>query len=186
MALDRHIVMDGHQRRVILSIGGRRGQTVAEHVEDDDEPTCGVQHAVGADQPVVRLEKDGGIGVIIVNYRPVNALGPGVADADIRGFGTGRKMGTRKKNYCNDVAVRLGYEGEAKSIQDLYLDGKRNDAAALVPDALADEISLCGSAERIKDRPAVWKECTAKGHIGTMVLKGASVDAMRVVAEAVL
>ena len=73
------------------------------------------------DQPVVRLEKDGDIGVIIVNYPPVNALGPGVADgiiaclnqangdpsikamvlmgdgrsfiagADIRGFGTGRK-----------------------------------------------------------------------------------------------
>jgi hypothetical protein len=66
------------------------------------------------------------------------------------------------------------------------LDGKRNEAAALVPDALVDEISLCGPAERIKDRVAVWKECAKAGHIGTMVLKGASVEAMRVVAEAVL
>jgi hypothetical protein len=55
-----------------------------------------------------------------------------------------------------------------------------------VPDALVDEISLCGSAERIKDRLAIWKDCAAKEHIGTMVLKGASVEAMRVVAEAVL
>ncbi len=95
-------------------------------------------------------------------------------------------MGARKKNYYNDVAVRLGYEGEAKAIQDLYLDGKRNEAAALIPDALVDEISLCGPAERIKDRLAAWKDCAKAGHIGTMVLKGASVDAMRVVAEAVL
>lgn len=95
-------------------------------------------------------------------------------------------MGARKKNYYNDVAVKMGYEGEAKAIQDLYLDGKRNEAAALVPDALVDEISLCGPADRIKDRLGAWRDAAKAGHIGTMVLKGASVDAMRVVAEAVL
>lgn len=95
-------------------------------------------------------------------------------------------MGARAKNYYNDVAIKLGYEAAAKTIQDLYLDGKKNEAAAQVPDALVDEISLCGPAARIKDRLAAWKQAGKAGHVGTMVLKGASTEAMRVVAEAVL
>ena len=95
-------------------------------------------------------------------------------------------MGARAKNYYNDVAIKLGYPDAAKTIQDYYLDGKKNEAAAAVPDALIDEISLCGPAERIKDRLAAWKDCAKSGHLGTMVLKGASIEAMRVVAEAAL
>ena len=95
-------------------------------------------------------------------------------------------MGARAKNYYNDVAIKLGYEGAAKSIQDYYLDGKKNEAAASVPDALIDEISLCGSADRIKDRLSAWQDAAKTGNLGAMVLKGASVAAMRVVAEAVL
>ena len=95
-------------------------------------------------------------------------------------------MGARAKNYYNDVAIKLGYEGAAKTIQDLYLDGKKTEAAAAVPDKLVDEISLLrpgradqGPARRLAGR----REGRA---VGTMVLKGASVEAMRVVAEAVL
>ena len=95
-------------------------------------------------------------------------------------------MGARAKNYYNDVAIKLGFEGEAKTIQDYYLDGKKNEAAAAVPDKLVDEISLCGPADRIKDRLAAWKDAAKSGHLGTMVLKGASIEAMRVVAEAAL
>jgi F420-dependent oxidoreductase-like protein len=95
-------------------------------------------------------------------------------------------MGARSKNYYNDVAIKLGFEGAAKTIQDLYLDGKKNEAAAAIPDKLVDEISLCGPADRIKDRLAAWKEVAKAGHLGTMVLKGANVEVMRVVAEAVL
>jgi F420-dependent oxidoreductase-like protein len=95
-------------------------------------------------------------------------------------------MGARAKNYYNDVAIKLGYEGAARRIQDLYLDGKKTEAAAAVPDALVDEISLCGPAERIKDRLAAWQAVAKTGDLGTMILKGASVEAMRVVAEAVL
>ena len=73
-----------------------------------------------------------------------------------------------------------------KAIQDYYLDGKKNEAAASVPDALIDEISLCGSADRIKDRLSAWQDAAKSGNLGAMVLKGASVAAMRVVAEAVL
>ena len=95
-------------------------------------------------------------------------------------------MGARSKNYYNDVAVKLGYERRGEDIQDLYLDGNKNDAAALVPDKLVDEISLVGSAERIKDRLQAWQDVAKGGKLTTMVLKGASIEAMRVVAEAVL
>ena len=95
-------------------------------------------------------------------------------------------MGARSKNYYNDVAIKLGYEGAAKTIQDLYLDGKKTEAAAAVPDKLIDEISLVGPADRIKDRLAAWRQAAKDRSVGTMVLKGASIEVMRVVAEAVL
>ena len=90
-------------------------------------------------------------------------------------------MGARGKNFYNELAVRYGYEGEAKKIQDLYLDGKKNEATAAVPDALADEISLCGPKERIRDKVAEWKE----SGITTLILALQQPEAMRVVAEAV-
>ena len=89
-------------------------------------------------------------------------------------------MGARGKNFYNDLAARYGYEAEAKKIQDLYLDGKKGDAIAAVPDELADEISLCGPKERIRDRLAEWKE----SGITTMILALQQVEAMRAVAEA--
>ena len=52
-------------------------------------------------------------------------------------------MGARNKNFYNDYTKRLGYEEDAVRIQDLYLDGKKAEAAAAVPDALIDDISLC-------------------------------------------
>ena len=51
-------------------------------------------------------------------------------------------MGARGKNFYNDLACRYGFEAAAKKIQDLYLDGKKDEAAAAVPDELADEVSL--------------------------------------------
>ncbi len=53
-------------------------------------------------------------------------------------------MGARGKNFYNDVACRLGYEKEAKEIQDLYLDGKKDEAAALVPDEWLEAGNLVG------------------------------------------
>jgi F420-dependent oxidoreductase-like protein len=95
-------------------------------------------------------------------------------------------MGARSKNFYNDFTVRLGYAEAAAKIQDLYLDGHKKDAEALVPDALVDEIALVGNADRIKDRLQIWKQAARDGKLTTMVLTGASIEAMRVVAEAVL
>ncbi len=55
-----------------------------------------------------------------------------------------------------------------------------------MPDALIDEISLVGPAERIRGRLAAWQQAARDGHVRTLVLKGADVAVMRVVAEAVL
>jgi F420-dependent oxidoreductase-like protein len=95
-------------------------------------------------------------------------------------------MGARNKNFYNDLVKRMGYEAAAAEIQDLFLAGKREAAAAAVPDALIDETSLVGSAERIKDRLQAWKTIAKDNKNGTLLLGGATIDSARVAAEAVL
>jgi F420-dependent oxidoreductase-like protein len=95
-------------------------------------------------------------------------------------------MGARSRNFYNDLAKRIGYEAAAVKIQDLYLDGKKNEAAAAVPDALIDEISLIGPPARISDRLQAWQEIAKKHWVGSLLLAGADNAAMRVIAEAVL
>lgn len=91
-------------------------------------------------------------------------------------------MGARGKNFYNDYATRLGYEAEAKVIQDLYLDGKKGEALAAVPDAMVDEVALVGPAERIRDRLEAWKESP----VTDLLIGGGQPEALRVLAEAVL
>jgi hypothetical protein len=95
-------------------------------------------------------------------------------------------MGARGKNFYNDYAVRLGYESAAARIQDLYLAGKKAEAAAAVPDELVDAIGLIGSPARIRDRIEVWKAAARHGSVGTMILMKADVATMRLVAECAL
>src|SRR6266481_1913543 len=66
-------------------------------------------------------------------------------------------MGARGKNFYNELARRYGYEDAARTIQDLYLGGKKAEAEAAVPDALVDEVARCGPRERIRERLAEWK-----------------------------
>jgi F420-dependent oxidoreductase-like protein len=95
-------------------------------------------------------------------------------------------MGARGKNFYNDYMTRMGYEAAAAKIQDAYLNGRRDEAIAAVPDRFIDETALVGPPERIKDRLQVWKESSKDRSIGTMLLGGADIDALRVIAEAVL
>ncbi len=67
-------------------------------------------------------------------------------------------MGAKKHNFHMNLMGRMGYEAEATKIQELFLAGKREEAVAAVPDAFADEISLVGPVERIKDRLQAWRE----------------------------
>ena len=66
-------------------------------------------------------------------------------------------MGAKGQNYHTKLMARMGFE-EAHEIQDLFFEGKRDEAIAKVPIEFADEISLVGSPERIKDRLQAWEE----------------------------
>jgi F420-dependent oxidoreductase-like protein len=90
-------------------------------------------------------------------------------------------MGARGKNFYNDLACRYGFEAAAKEIQDLYLDGKKQEAAAAVPDDLVDEVALIGPRERIADRLDAWRE----SGITTMILGAQQPEALRMMAELV-
>jgi F420-dependent oxidoreductase-like protein len=91
-------------------------------------------------------------------------------------------MGARGKNFYNDLACRYGYEAAAAEIQDLYLAGKKNEAIAAVPDALVDEVALCGPKERIAELLESWR----RSRVTTMICGTWQPEALRVMAELVL
>ena len=66
-------------------------------------------------------------------------------------------MGARGRNFYNDLACRYGFEAEATKIQDLYLDGKKDEAAAAVPDGLLEAATICGPEGYVRDRIAAYK-----------------------------
>ena len=67
-------------------------------------------------------------------------------------------MGARDRNFYNTLVRRYGYEKEAELIQDLYLDGKKEEAAAAVPAELLEETSLIGPAGYVQERIAAYRE----------------------------
>ena len=67
-------------------------------------------------------------------------------------------MGSREKNFYNALAVRMGYEREAREVQDLFLDRKHRDAAMAVPFSFIDQTSLIGPRERVRDRLAAYAD----------------------------
>ncbi|OZC56544.1 LLM class F420-dependent oxidoreductase [Rhodococcus sp. 15-725-2-2b] len=67
-------------------------------------------------------------------------------------------MGAKGKNFYNSLAQRYGYEAEAEKIQDLYLAGKKEEAAAAVPDELARAVNLIGPESFVKERVAAFAE----------------------------
>jgi F420-dependent oxidoreductase-like protein len=88
-------------------------------------------------------------------------------------------MGARGKNFYNDLAARMGYEAAAKEIQDLYLDGKKTEAQAAVPDEFVDEVALCGPRERIVDRLGAWKSSP----VTTMLVSTIQLEGLEAVKE---
>ncbi|MDE0885013.1 MAG: LLM class F420-dependent oxidoreductase [Myxococcota bacterium] len=88
-------------------------------------------------------------------------------------------MGAKKRNFHMELMARMGFEAEAHKIQDLFMDGKRAEAIAAVPDQFADEVSLCGSVDRIRDRLGAWRETP----VTTLLVASQDVEVMRVMAE---
>jgi alkanesulfonate monooxygenase SsuD/methylene tetrahydromethanopterin reductase-like flavin-dependent oxidoreductase (luciferase family) len=91
-------------------------------------------------------------------------------------------MGARSKNFYNEYIRRIGFEEAAERIQSLFLDGKRKEAVAAVPDALVDALHLVGPRERIRDRLAAWKG----SGVGTMMVGTNDRATLRLMAELVL
>jgi len=91
-------------------------------------------------------------------------------------------MGARGRNFYFDLACRYGYEAEAARIQELYQGGRRPEAEAAVPDALVDEVALCGPRERIRDCLAQWREAG----VTTLICGTAQAEAIRLMAELAL
>jgi F420-dependent oxidoreductase-like protein len=94
-------------------------------------------------------------------------------------------MGSREKNFYNALVQRYGFEDAAREVQDLYLDGKKEEAAAALPAELIDTVTLCGPEDRVRDRLAVY----AQAGVGTLGVSPMAFDAesrleqLRLVAE---
>jgi F420-dependent oxidoreductase-like protein len=95
-------------------------------------------------------------------------------------------MGPRNRNFYTDYVARMGFEAEARLIQDHYLAGRKAEAVAAVPDKLVDSVALVGPADRIKASLAPWRALAADGRIGTLMVAGASAAALRLLAEELL
>ena len=88
-------------------------------------------------------------------------------------------MGAKGKNFYYDLACRYGYEEAAETIQGFYLQGKREEAIAAVPDALVDEVSLIGPREALSDRLEAWRE----SGVTTLAVIAQDVATLRALAE---
>ena len=95
-------------------------------------------------------------------------------------------MGARGKNFYTQYAIDLGYEDAAIKIQDLYLAGEKDKAAAAVPNELVDSIALLGPKEHIKERLAIWKKAGAAGHVGSMIVGLMQPELLELLAEEIL
>ncbi|MFE1750155.1 LLM class F420-dependent oxidoreductase [Streptomyces anandii] len=88
-------------------------------------------------------------------------------------------MGHAARNFHADLMARMGYEEEARRIQELFLAGRREEAVRAVPDAFADEISLVGPRERVAERLAAWRE----GPVTDLLALAPDPRTLRVLAE---
>src|SRR4051812_32716278 len=90
-------------------------------------------------------------------------------------------MGAKKANFHANVPIRMGYEDAVQTIQDAYLDGRKDEAAAAVPTELIEKLTLIGPADKIRDDVQAWKESRVD-----VMLIGGGIDQVRQAAELVL
>ena len=83
-------------------------------------------------------------------------------------------------NFHFDVFARMGYEDAAAKIQEAYLDGRKDDAAAAVPTSMVEDIALVGPREKLRDELEAWRES-----IATSLLVSGDVPTLRTMAELV-
>ena len=94
-------------------------------------------------------------------------------------------MGSREKNFYNALVQRYGFEAAAKEVQDLYLEGKKDEAAAALPDELIDLVSLVGPKDHVRERLRAFSDAGV-GTLGITPLaftKDERLEQLRLVAE---
>jgi F420-dependent oxidoreductase-like protein len=82
-------------------------------------------------------------------------------------------MGSREKNFYNQLVQRYGFDDAAREVQDLYLDGKYQEAAEALPVELIDAVSLCGAEDRVAERLEAYRA----GGVGTLIATPMAMDA---------
>jgi F420-dependent oxidoreductase-like protein len=94
-------------------------------------------------------------------------------------------MGSREKNFYNALVRRYGFEDAAREVQGLYLEGKKEEAAAALPDELIDLVSLCGPRDRVRERLEVFREAGVHtlGVTPVAFTKEERLEQLRLVAE---
>ena len=91
-------------------------------------------------------------------------------------------MGAKGKNFYFDLAARYGFEAAADTVQKHYLAGNKGDAIMAVPDELVDEVALCGTKARIKDRLQMWRDSP----VTTLNITAFDVETVQFMAEEIL
>lgn len=90
-------------------------------------------------------------------------------------------MGAKDANFHKNVIGRMGFEAEAAKIQELFYDGRREEAIAAVPDELADGIALVGPKERIRERLDRWRDSP----VTTLITNASDPQALELIADVV-
>jgi F420-dependent oxidoreductase-like protein len=91
-------------------------------------------------------------------------------------------MGARSMNFHREVPVRMGYEAEARKIQELYMDGRKDEAAAAVPTRLVEQLALIGPADKIRHDLEAWRESS----VTSLLIEPGPPERLRQAAELVL
>jgi F420-dependent oxidoreductase-like protein len=90
-------------------------------------------------------------------------------------------MGAKGRNFHANVAIRMGHGDMVETVQDLYLSGRKDEAAAAIPFELIDQLSLIGPADKIRHDLEAWRESLV-----TTLLIGGDPATIRTAAELVL
>ena len=90
-------------------------------------------------------------------------------------------MGAKAANFHRDVPVRMGYETEVAKVQDLYLEGRKDEAAAAIPTRLVEELALIGPRDKIRHDVDAWRDSVV-----TTLLVGGPPELLRQAADLVL
>ncbi|MYS24416.1 probable F420-dependent oxidoreductase, Rv3520c family [Streptomyces sp. DvalAA-14] len=149
---------------VMIAATGPKNTALAAEIAEAWEPIFfypeRAKEVFGAALDEGRARRDPALGELGIHVDAPAAIGTDVADA----LGAARLrlahyvggMGARGRNFYFDLACRYGFAAEAARVQDLYLDGRRRDAAAAVPEALVRGVSLIGTPSEVAERVSAF------------------------------